>query len=80
MLSRKQVTFTTGLRGLTLVHDSKYVMGLRDWVAGNLDWSFASQRYFGKDHEATKETLMVNIYPHRMAYVGEEISAKVICV
>ncbi|PSR88980.1 hypothetical protein PHLCEN_2v4942 [Hermanssonia centrifuga] len=44
---------------------SKYIMAMQSWVSGNLDWSFATLRYFGADHMKVKETLVVQLYPTR---------------
>ncbi len=38
---------------------------MQSWVSGNLDWSFATLRYFGADHMKVKETLVVQLYPTR---------------
>ena len=67
LLSRKFI-FPFPPTTLTLiVAYSKYITGLEDWVVGNLDWSFATQRYFGKNHATVKETLVVDLYPLRTA-------------
>ncbi len=42
---------------------SAYVMAMGHWVVGNLEWSFASQRYFGPEHAAIKESLVVSLRP-----------------
>lgn len=42
-------------------------MAMQSWVAGNLDWSFGTRRYFGKNHLRIRETLLVDLYPQRTA-------------
>lgn len=45
----------------------KHIVGMEAWVAGNLDWSFGTRRYFGKDHLRVRETLVVDLYPRNYA-------------
>lgn len=38
-------------------------MAMECWVAGNLQWSFGTHRYFGFDNEKIRETLSVELAP-----------------
>ena len=38
-----------------------YVHGMEQWVYGNIEWSFDTQRYFGSDHEEVKRSLVVKL-------------------
>lgn len=38
-----------------------YTQGLADWMAGNLHWSFESERYFGKTGQEVKQTRRVEL-------------------
>ncbi|KAG2151672.1 terpene synthase [Suillus bovinus] len=40
-----------------------YVQGLQDWIAGSLQWSFESARYFGKDRHIVKRDRIVKLLP-----------------
>ncbi|KDQ10830.1 hypothetical protein BOTBODRAFT_147563 [Botryobasidium botryosum FD-172 SS1] len=40
-----------------------YVRGMESWVVGSIQWSFDSNRYFGKEHEEVKRTLCVRLWP-----------------
>nr|A0A348B782.1 RecName: Full=Sesquiterpene synthase 6; AltName: Full=Terpene cyclase 6 [Postia placenta Mad-698-R]BBD74520.1 sesquiterpene synthase [Postia placenta Mad-698-R] len=42
-----------------------YVQGLQDWVVGNLHWSFATERYFGKRGAEIKATRVVELLPKK---------------
>ncbi|OSX61273.1 hypothetical protein POSPLADRAFT_1145701 [Postia placenta MAD-698-R-SB12] len=42
-----------------------YVQGLQDWIVGNLHWSFASERYFGKRGAEIKATRVVELLPKK---------------
>ncbi|KAJ3551248.1 hypothetical protein NM688_g4813 [Phlebia brevispora] len=42
---------------------ARHVAAMEYWVAGNLDWSFATPRYFGKDYKHVRETLTVRLSP-----------------
>ena len=44
---------------------SKYIDAMEIWVIGYLDWSFASQRYFGQMSEEVKKTRIVKLFPRR---------------
>ncbi|KAI0346575.1 terpenoid synthase [Trametopsis cervina] len=44
---------------------AKYVMAMECWVAGNLEWSFGTQRYFGSENSKIRETLVVELSPAR---------------
>lgn len=39
----------------------RYLEGLLDQVKANLHWSFASGRYFGKDSEEARKTMVLEI-------------------
>jgi hypothetical protein len=40
-----------------------YAHGLASWIAGSLDWSFESERYFGKDGLRVKADRTVTLLP-----------------
>lgn len=42
-----------------------YVQGLQDWIAGSVQWSFESARYFGKDGHIVKRNRIVKLSPKR---------------
>ncbi|CCM04973.1 uncharacterized protein FIBRA_07171 [Fibroporia radiculosa] len=44
---------------------AKFVMAMEKWVAGNCDWSFETQRYFGPACHEVKRTRVVRLYPKR---------------
>ncbi|KAI0077885.1 terpenoid synthase [Panus rudis PR-1116 ss-1] len=44
---------------------SQYIMAMESWIIGNLEWSFATQRYFGTQRQAIRETLTVELYPKK---------------
>ena len=44
---------------------SKYIDAIEMWVAGYLDWSFASKRYFGRESEEVRKTRIVKLYPRK---------------
>ena len=35
---------------------------MENWVAGSLNWSFATDRYFGEEHLKVRQTLIVDLY------------------
>ena len=39
-----------------------YIMGMEQWVIGNLEWSLDTGRFFGKE---VRETRMVELKPHK---------------
>ncbi|KDQ53197.1 hypothetical protein JAAARDRAFT_162104 [Jaapia argillacea MUCL 33604] len=43
---------------------AKYLSGVENWVIGNLEWSFETQRYFGVEHAQIKRTRLVTLRPH----------------
>lgn len=43
----------------------KYVEGLSDWMIGNLEWSFESERYFGRGGPKARRELAVTLLPPR---------------
>lgn len=43
-----------------------HVHAMQYWVIGNLDWSFGSQRYFGRNHQQVKESLVVKLSPRKV--------------
>lgn len=45
------------------IYDRNHVTAMESWVAGNLDWSFATPRYFGAGYERVRETLAVHLTP-----------------
>ncbi|GJE85113.1 terpenoid synthase [Phanerochaete sordida] len=42
---------------------ANHVMAMEAWVAGNLEWSFATRRYFGKNNVKVRESLVVELSP-----------------
>ena len=42
-----------------------YVQGLEDWIIANAEWSFETERYFGKDAQKIKQSLEVELLPLR---------------
>ncbi|KAH9856523.1 terpenoid synthase [Lenzites betulinus] len=43
-----------------------YTMAMENWVIGNLNWSFETQRYFGHARHEIKRTRVVHLYPRRV--------------
>ncbi|PCH42360.1 terpenoid synthase [Wolfiporia cocos MD-104 SS10] len=41
----------------------QYVQGLEDWIIANAEWSFMTERYFGKDGPKIRKTLQVPLLP-----------------
>lgn len=39
-----------------------YITAMQHWVIGNLEWSFKTQRYFGKEHARIKDTRVVTLW------------------
>ncbi|KAJ3553938.1 hypothetical protein NM688_g3357 [Phlebia brevispora] len=48
-----------------------YVGAMGDWVVGNLNWSFETQRYFGPNHSEVKHTRLVVLRP-RVFYDSDD--------
>ena len=44
---------------------AQYAMAMEQWVIGNLNWSFETQRYFGHARHEIKRTRVVQLYPRR---------------
>lgn len=42
-----------------------YVQGLEDWIIANAEWSFMTERYFGKDGPKIRKNLQVTLLPVR---------------
>ena len=42
-----------------------YIQGLKDWIIANAEWSFETERYFGKEAKKIRETLQVELLPLR---------------
>ncbi|KAG0704562.1 isoprenoid synthase domain-containing protein [Suillus ampliporus] len=42
-----------------------YVQGLQNWMAGSLNWSFETARYFGKDAQTVKRDRNVKLLPKK---------------
>lgn len=40
---------------------AKYVFAMEQWIVGSIGWSFASQRYFGSEHEDIRRSLVVKL-------------------
>ncbi|KAH9945296.1 terpenoid synthase [Epithele typhae] len=45
---------------------AQYAMAMENWVIGNLNWSFETQRYFGRARHEVKRTRVVELYPRRV--------------
>ncbi|KAH9902971.1 terpenoid synthase [Cubamyces lactineus] len=43
-----------------------YIQGLEDWIIANAEWSFETERYFGKEGHTVKKTRMVALLPQRV--------------
>ena len=39
----------------------QFIQALETWIIGNICWSFATRRYFGRDHEEIRKTLVVKL-------------------
>jgi hypothetical protein len=55
-------------------HVSSYVESLAQWVVGNLDYSFDTERYFGADRAEVKRTRVVTLLPRTDGRTREELS------
>ena len=44
----------------------QYAMAMENWVIGNLNWSFETQRYFGHARHEIRRTRVVQLYPRRV--------------
>lgn len=44
---------------------ASYIRALEDWVIGNLEWSFKTDRYFGPTHNEVKKTRIVALRSRR---------------
>ena len=44
---------------------AQYAVAMEQWVIGNLNWSFETQRYFGHARHETKRTRVGQLYPRR---------------
>jgi hypothetical protein len=42
---------------------ARYVNSMGQWVIGNLEWSFATQRYFGVNYAEIRRTRVVTLRP-----------------
>ncbi|KAG2030559.1 isoprenoid synthase domain-containing protein [Suillus americanus] len=42
-----------------------YIQGLQNWIAGPLQWTFVTNRYFGKDANIVKQDRTVKLIPKR---------------
>ena len=45
---------------------NKYIDGIEIWVVGHLDFSFVSERYFGKEGGKVKKTRVVKLHPRKL--------------
>ncbi|KAL5485913.1 hypothetical protein ACEPAI_6956 [Sanghuangporus weigelae] len=39
----------------------RFIGALETWIIGNICWSFATRRYFGRDHDEIRKTLVVKL-------------------
>ena len=53
---------------------SSYIESMAQWVVGNLDYSFDTERYFGTDRKEVKRTRIVMLLPHTDGRTGRELS------
>ena len=44
---------------------ARYIQGLEDWIIANAEWSFETERYFGKDANKIRKSLEVELLPLR---------------
>ncbi|KAI9000521.1 terpenoid synthase [Trametes punicea] len=51
---------------------AQYAMAMENWVIGNLNWSFETQRYFGHARHDIKRTRVVYLYPRRVEEAHDE--------
>ena len=42
-----------------------YIQGLDDWIIANAEWSFETERYFGKEGHTVKKTRQIALLPQR---------------
>ena len=52
---------------------ASYVEGAAQWIVGNLDYSFDTERYFGTDQKEVKETRIVTLLPRTGGRAGREL-------
>jgi hypothetical protein len=50
--------------GATDAAVARYIQGLERWIAGNVLWSFDTERYFGRDRALVRQTRLVTLGPH----------------
>jgi hypothetical protein len=64
-------TFISAKEELAYTHDFEpavysdvelFIGAMENWVSGNEEWSFESDRYFGPEHLKIKETREVSIF------------------
>lgn len=53
------------LLNAVLTSPRKYIKGMECWAIGNIEWSFAIGRYFGNEHKAVRDSLIVQLYPRQ---------------
>lgn len=51
---------------------AQYAMAMENWVIGNLNWSFETQRYFGHARHEIRRTRVVQLYPRRVEESDDE--------
>ena len=44
----------------------EYIRGMANWVTANVEWSYSSERYFGKIGPEVKKTWMVELWPREI--------------
>ncbi|KAI0696795.1 terpenoid synthase [Cytidiella melzeri] len=49
-----------------------YIKAMEYWVAGNLEWSFGTRRYFGTENHKIRETLTVELSPAKEFHPSAE--------
>jgi hypothetical protein len=45
---------------------ARYVRGLEDWMSGSVQWSFVTERYFGRRAAEVKKTRVVQLARRRV--------------
>ncbi|TFK49911.1 terpenoid synthase [Heliocybe sulcata] len=57
-----------------------YMVGMENWIIGNVEWSLVTQRYFGAEVEEVKRTRLVKLRPREEEDEGPKISDSVVCI
>jgi hypothetical protein len=49
----------------------QYVNGMAQWVGANVQWSYESERYFGRKGPEVQKALTLHLLPKKLEAVGE---------